>query len=260
MLRTEKGSWGTDEETLHFQYLRHDNNEERPVLVFLHDALGSIPQWKNFPEQVAMASGLDALIYERRGHGRSSPLAEKRGLDYLHRQAFYTLPRLLRSLDIKRPLLIGHSDGGTIALLYASRHKAEMLIAIAAHVLLEEITLRGVEQARLYKREKMIAKLQKYHGEKTEALFDAWADTWLDSDFSNWNIIEDIKSITCPVLAIQGTADQYGSEKQMQTILNALGKRGSALWIEKGGHFPHLRQMDLLTKVINNFILSRLSL
>ena len=147
MLRTETGSWGTEKATLHFQYLRHPNEEERPVLVFLHDALGSIAQWRNFPMLLVQKTGLDALIYERRGHGQSAPLNGRHANDYLQWQALRTLPHLLRSLDIKNPILVGHSDGGTIALLFASENPTRMVITIAAHILIEKITVQGIKQA-----------------------------------------------------------------------------------------------------------------
>lgn len=257
MLRTENGSWGTEEATLHFQYLRHDRSEERPVLIFLHDALGSIAQWRDFPHLLARRTGLDALLYERRGHGQSAPLNGQREVDYLHYQALRTLPHLLRSLDISNPILIGHSDGGTIALLHASEYPVGLIIAIAAHILVEPITLSGIRQA-VAQKENIVGRLQKYHGEKTTALFEAWADTWLNADFRKWNVTKEVKKIQCPVLAIQGTEDEYASEAQFIALTKTLGKKVSTLWIENTGHFPHLTHTELLLDMIANFMDSRL--
>jgi len=257
MLRTETGSWGTEEVALHFQYLRHLNDDERPVLIFLHDALGSITQWRNFPMLLAQETGLDALIYERRGHGQSAPLNGQQAIANFDWQAVRTLPHLLRSLGITNPILIGHSDGGTIALLHASQQPASIVVSIAGHVLTEAITLQGVHQA-VTQKDRITERLQKYHGEKTTALFNAWANTWLSTTFQNWNIIEEVKKIQCPVLAIQGTEDEYASETQLITLSQTLGKKVSTLWIEKAGHAPHLTHTELLVSIITNFIHSRL--
>lgn len=257
MLRTEYGTWGTEDATLHFQYLRHQDERKRPIMVFLHDALGSIPQWRNFPELLALHAGLDALVYERRGHGQSAPLNGQRTAGYLHDQAIRTLPHLLRSLDISNPILIGHSDGGTIALLYAGKNSARMVITIGAHVLIEPITRQGIRQA-VGQKTHLLERLEKYHGDKTGALFNAWADTWLDSQFQDWNIAGELQSIQCPVLAIQGTEDEYASEAQFLTLSQNLGKKASTLWIEKAGHFPHLTHTEFLVSGIANFIHSRL--
>lgn len=257
MLRTENGSWGTEEATLHFQYFRHDNTEDRPVLVFLHDALGSIAQWRDFPHLLAQRTGLDALLYERRGHGRSAPLDGERKPDYLHYQSDRTLPHLLRSFAIENPVLIGHSDGGAIALLHAAAHPVRMVIAIAAHVLVEPITLEGIRHA-VAQKEDIVSRLQKYHGEKTVALFDAWADTWLGAGFQGWDIRKELKKIQCPVLAIQGTEDEYATEAQFITLSQIPGKKASTLWIEHAGHFPHITHLEPLISIITDYICNRL--
>lgn len=258
MLRTEQGAWGTENATLHFQYLRHDDESERPILIFLHDALGSIPQWRDFPELLAMRSGLDALIYERRGHGQSASLNGRRQADYLSYQALHTLPHLLRSLDIEEPILVGHSDGGTIALLFAAEHPAQMVITIAGHVLTEPMTLRSIRAAANQKND-TVRRLQKYHGEKTTVLFDAWTDTWLSPDFRDWSMEDALQKIHCPVLAIQGTEDEYGSEEQFHALSRALGKKASTVWIENAGHFPHLTHTEFVVNEITNFIHSRIN-
>jgi pimeloyl-ACP methyl ester carboxylesterase len=257
MLRTENGSWGTEEATLHFRYFRHDNTEKRPVLVFLHDALGSIAQWRDFPQLLAERTGLDALLYERRGHGRSAALTGERKPDYLQYQSNRTLPHLLRSFAIENPILIGHSDGAAIALLHAAAHPVRMVIAIAAHVLVEPITLEGIRHAVAHK-EEIVSRLHKYHGDKTVALFDAWADTWLGAGFQNWDILEELKKIRRPVLAIQGTEDEYATEAQFITLSKILGKKASTLWIEHTGHFPHITHRETLAGIITDYIRSRL--
>lgn len=229
-------------------------NTSQPILVFLHDALGSIAQWKDFPVLLAEKIGLDAVIYERQGHGESSPFIQKRDNNYLHQEALQILPRLLEDLKIKQPILIGHSDGGSIALIYAGHYQPFALITIAAHIIVEDITLNGIQQA-LFQANLIKSKLAKYHGkEKTETLFSAWADTWLRGDFRSWNILSDISSIQCPVLGIQGTLDEYGSKQQIDGIKSVLGGRFTEFWVPKEGHAPHLKSTQVVIDKILIFI------
>lgn len=215
------------------------------VLVFLHEALGSVGQWKGFPQKLCSALRLNGIIYEREGYGQSSPLRGKRDKQYLHEYAWEELPELLDVLlpIDKKVVLVGHSDGASIALLYAARYpqKVRAVVSMAAHVIVEDVTLKGIAPAVKAYKEGKLEGLRKFHGEKTEELFFAWADTWNLPEFSEWNICKDIETISCPVLALQGTNDQYGTKLQLDLISDSI-KRGEVrkVMIPKCGHHPHL--------------------
>jgi pimeloyl-ACP methyl ester carboxylesterase len=188
-----------------------------PTLVFLHEALGSIAQWRDFPAAVCARSGCAGLVYSRYGLGRSTPLTRApRPTDYLENEGWNSLPALLRSLDIDRPYLIGHSDGASIALLYAARSPVVGLTAMAPHVRVEEVTLAGVRSAEA-DRERLVTALGKYH--RNAALtFDGWSQTWASAAFRDWNIEAPMSGISAPTLLIQGEDDQYGTLEQLDWI------------------------------------------
>jgi pimeloyl-ACP methyl ester carboxylesterase len=211
-------------------------------LVFLHDALGCIELWGNFPERLARRTGLNALVYDRQGHGRSAPFSRRRTRDYLHEEALQVLPALLARCGIREHILVGHSDGGSIALIAASRLDAGALGAIteAAYVFVEEATLEGVrEGVRAYETTNVREKLARYHGDKVEALHRAWSETWLSPGFRDWNIEDRLPSIRCPVLAIQGAEDQYGTAAQVHAIVRQVSGPSRASIIPGCGHTPH---------------------
>jgi pimeloyl-ACP methyl ester carboxylesterase len=224
-----------------------------PPLVLLHDALGSVAQWRQFPLELAARTGRRVIAYDRAGHGRSAPLAKPRDLDYLEHEAWNVLPDVLQALDITAPVLMGHSDGGTIALLYAARYPAAAVVAEAPHVFVEDITLDGIRQA-VEEREVLIQKLEKYHGSKTASLFDAWAATWLAPDFRSWDIRPLLSAIPCPVLAIQGLSDPFGSAAQALDIAAALGNKAQPWLIHAAGHQPHREMQTTLIEGIARFL------
>ena len=222
-------------------------------LVFLHHALGSAAQWKGFTAELAARTGLSALVTERRGHGASDQWPGSRGLRFFHEEALEWLPQTLREAGVERPLLVGHSDGATIALLYAAHFPVVAVIAEAPHILVEPKTREGLREALLQK-EKLIAGLEKYHGPKSRALVDAWSEQWLSTAFENWNIEAELASIDCPTLLIQGNADAYGSMRHVENIKKILGERAGILEIEGGGHFLHHEARDLLLGAMSDFI------
>lgn len=232
------------------------------VLLFLHEALGSIGQWKAFPELLCKQLGLNGIIYERQGHGASSPFTSKRTKNYLHEYAWIELPELIDTLlpPEKKVLLVGHSDGGTIALLFAAKYpkKVHSIITMAAHVINEPETQKGISPAINAFVAGKLDGLRKYHGNKTEELFYAWANTWLDDDFFTWNICTDIQTIEAPLLAIQGENDQYGTLKQLNLIESSLKKPISKVVLPNCGHHPHLEQMSSVLDTIKTFYYSNL--
>ncbi len=214
-----------------------------PPLVFLHEGLGSIAQWRDFPAALCAAAARPGIVYERFGHGRSSPMAGPRTTGYLHEEAG-TLIGLLDALSVPKADLVGHSDGGSIALLAGAREPARFgrLVTMAAHVLVEDVTLAGIRAAQLtYAGTDLRARLMRYHGEGTDALFRAWADTWLSAPFRGWNIEGELKLLTSPVLAIQGEGDEYGTLDQLARIKKAVGGPCVTWAVPKAAHHPHLQ-------------------
>jgi pimeloyl-ACP methyl ester carboxylesterase len=221
-------------------------------IILLHDALGSIPQWKSFPEQLAEQLQAEVILYERQGHGRSSPLPSDRSPDFFHQEALEVLPAFIEAHQLQEAILLGHSDGATIALLYAGHHQPPGVMAIAPHIFVEDITLRGIAQAKAIK-EQLVNKLQKYHGDKAEALFDAWADNWLDPAFRDWNIQQELTGISCPLLLLQGEKDEYGSNKQL-TGIQEVAPQAQIQLLPGLGHFPHFESPFDILKEISVFL------
>lgn len=229
---------------------------DRPVLVFLHEGLGSIEFWRDFPDRLAATLDLDVLVYDRLGHGGSDPMPLPRSLDYHQAEAGEDLPTLLAREGVKRSVLIGHSDGATIALLYAAYHDDTVAcVTEAAHVFVEDVTLAGIREAKaLYEAGGLRGPLERYHGDKTDAVFYAWVDTWLDERFRDWNIEGELADIRCPVLAIQGEDDEYGSPAQVHGIVEGGGGIGRPLLLPGCGHTPHKEQPDVVARAITEFL------
>jgi pimeloyl-ACP methyl ester carboxylesterase len=192
----------------------------RPTLVFLHEGLGSVAMWRDFPARVARATRCSAVVYSRRGYGKSEPLTEPRTVRYMHDEAERVLPELIDRLAIDRAILIGHSDGGSIALIHAATAAPPPLaiVTLAAHVLVEELSVASIAEAR----EKFLTtdvrkKLARHHAD-VDAVFWGWNRIWLAPEFRAWNIEEYLPRISCPVLAIQGEGDEYGTMEQMRRI------------------------------------------
>jgi pimeloyl-ACP methyl ester carboxylesterase len=229
---------------------------DAPVMVFLHEALGCIAMWKDVPERLAAMTGLPALVYDRHGHGRSAPLPRPRQPDYLDRESFDVLPRVLAECGIADPIPVGHSDGGSIALLYASRHPVRALVSEAAHVFVEEVTLAGIREAAVVWRETDLPqRLGKYHGDKTEALFSAWADCWQTDPFPAWNMEAALPGVSCPALIIQGEGDEYGSIAQVDAIATGISGPASVMMVPDCNHIPHFQAVDTVLPGIAEFII-----
>jgi len=220
--------------------------DENTVLVFLHEALGSIQQWKSFPQDLCNALQLNGIIYEREGYGNSSPLQKKRDEHYLHDYALKELPELLEKVlsPEKKVILVGHSDGGTIALLFAAKfpQKVKAIVSMAAHVIVEKETLAGIEPAIQAFEAGKLDGLRRFHGEKTNDLFYAWAHTWNLPAFKTWNICKDIHGVVAPTIILQGKNDQYGTEKQVELIAESITGESTIMLLEHCGHIPHLEQ------------------
>jgi len=193
-----------------------------PTLVFLHEALGSVSVWRDFPQALCRRTGAAGLVYSRQGYGQSDPFdgPPARPLDFHSREAWAVLPGLLRALAIERPYLVGHSDGATIALLAAARLPLLGCTAMAPHVFVEDLTLEGIRAA-ARQRDTLMPALGRHHRDPA-AVFAAWQETWLLPKFRSWSIEAELRDIAAPTLLIQGEDDQYGSLEQLDRIERAI--------------------------------------
>ena len=226
-----------------------------PTVVFLHEGLGSVAMWKDFPEQLCAGHGFKGLVYSRYGYGQSTPrpAAEQWTPDFMHAQAHEVLPALLAELGIERPWLFGHSDGGSIALLHAARFDVAGIVVVAPHLFVEDVSITSIEQARAaYASTDLRARLARYHADPDSA-FRGWNDVWLSPAFRSWNIENELATIRCPVLAVQGEDDEYGTLAQIQRIAAKLPET-RLLVIPKCAHSPHRDQPALLARESARFI------
>ena len=243
---------------LEYHFLRPDGAPDagRAGLVFLHEGLGSVALWKDFPAQVVSATAVPALVYSRYGYGKSDRLAGARGVDYMHREALEVLPELLDSLSIRNPVLIGHSDGASIALIHAGAGSRPVrgLVLMAPHVFVEDITVNSIAEAKVaFENTGLPAKLARYHDD-VESTFRGWNDIWLHPDFRRWNIEEYLPGVTCPLLLIQGKDDQYGTAAQVRAIARQVNGPVETLMLPNCAHSPHLDQMQATVERIAHFV------
>lgn len=230
------------------------------AIVLLHEALGSIALWRDFPEALAEATGLPVLVYERHGHGESQQPTQIRDAAYLAYEGEEILPRLLSLAGVTRPVLVGHSDGGTIALQYAARYptKPLALVTMAAHVFVEDVTLAGIRSAVAAYDEGLRGKLLKYHGENTDWVFQAWAATWLAPWYRDWTIESILPQIACPALIIQGQGDEYGTPAQVSAICQGIGPQAKPLLLDDCAHQPQREAKAATLGAIHAFLEGRI--
>ena len=228
-----------------------------PVLVFLHDSLGCVGTWRDFPDELASRVELSAMNYDRQGYGRSSAFGSvARTPEYLEVEAT-VLFALLDALAIDSVVLFGHSDGGSIALIAAALRpeRVAAVITEGAHVFVDHITLAGIRATQAaFETTDLRARLARYHGEKVQAVVDAWTDTWLSPAFRAWNIERYLSSIACPVLAIQGQDDEFGTVAQVHAIVDGVGAAAGSLLIPGVGHTPHREARDDVLEAAAAFI------
>ena len=245
------------------EYERFPGAGNRATVVLLHEGLGSVAMWRDFPKQLAASSAHAVVVYSRPGYGASEALPDgkdragaRRNLrapDFMQREAFEVLPALLTALNIDKPVLFGHSDGGSIALLHASRHPVTGVIAMAPHVRVEDISIASIEEAKTaYEAGDLKKKLAKFHDD-VEGAFRGWNDIWLHPDFRAWNIESALAAIKAPILAIQGENDQYGTLYQIEEIQRR-NARARLFKIPDCQHSPHRDQPDILMGAVQSFL------
>ncbi len=239
----------------------------RPTLVFLHEGLGSVAMWRDWPARLCQTLGCAGLVYSRQGYGQSDAVDQVRGPagqtgerrhgrllpDYMHHEALEVLPTLLKSLKIERPVLLGHSDGGTIALIHAAHFNVAGCVVMAPHVMVEEISVRAITQAReAYQNGPLRQRLAPYHAH-VDCAFWQWNDVWLSAAFRSFDIRAELSTLSAPLLAIQGEDDAYGSMAQIDDVAQAV-PHAQRLKLPQCGHSPHRDQSEAVAQAIAAFM------
>jgi pimeloyl-ACP methyl ester carboxylesterase len=224
-------------------------------VVMLHEGLGSVAMWRDFPHRVAHAAGRDVVVYSRAGYGRSSAASLPYGVRYMHDEALTVLPALLDALGIARPFLFGHSDGASIALIHAgmSGRPVRGLALMAPHVMVEDVSIASIEAAKVaWRSTDLRARLSRHHDD-VDAAFNGWNDIWLNPDFRAWSIEDETRRVSCPVLAIQGEDDEYGTMAQIERIAD-LAPDVELVRLADCRHSPHRDQPDAVIEALVRFV------
>jgi len=237
-----------------------------PALVLLHEGLGCVSMWRDFPERLAEATGREVLVYSRAGYGASDEAELPRPVRYMHHEGLAVLPEVLASAGIGRHVLVGHSDGASIAVVYAGsqppqRREARLgrgpegLVLIAPHVFNEDLSVASIRAAReAYEHGTLRAALERHHGERVDHAFRGWNDVWLHPDFRRWNIEEYLPAIHVPTLLIQGEDDQYGTLRQLEAIEARVPATVKRVLMPGCGHSPHREQTDMTVAAVAGFV------
>ncbi len=231
--------------------------KDRPTLVFLHEGLGCIEIWRDFPETLCESVGCSGLVYDRKGYGGSEMFEGPWPIDYLEMESLTYLPALLKACNINDAVLVGHSDGGTIALITAAFHSnlVSGIITEAAHIFVEPITIEGIRSTvESFETTSLKERFARYHKDHTETIFYRWANRWLSLEFSNWNIQKDLSKIICPILVLQGEDDGYGTPAQVEGIAAQVSGPVHVKLIPDCGHTPHFQAKDTVLSEMKQFI------
>ncbi len=252
--------WAGRRVRIEHQWINADASDA-PLMVFLHEGLGSLSMWRDFPQQLCDAAGLRGLVYSRPGYGRSTPRAadELWDLDFMHRQAHEVLPALLAALGVdtaaRPPWLFGHSDGASIALLHAARFPQRVAgaIVLAPHILVEDLSVASIEKARTAYLETDLRQRLARHHDDPDSAFWGWNRIWLHPPFRQWSIEAELAAITCPLLAVQGLDDEYGTLEQVRGIARR-APQTQLLELSDCGHSPHRDQGAELITAATQFV------
>jgi pimeloyl-ACP methyl ester carboxylesterase len=232
-------------------------NEGTPTIVFLHEGLGSVSMWRDFPERLAAETGCRGLVYSRRGHGASGPIDGPRPVRFMHDEALEVLPALIAHFQLKEVILFGHSDGASIAIIYTGARMGSVraLVLEAPHVFVEPVCIEAIAKIhRAYETTRLGERLARYHGTNTDSMFRSWAGVWLRPEFREWNIEETLRPIEVPVLVIQGENDEYGTLKQVEAVSSRVSGPARTLVLPKCGHSPHRDQCQAVLEAAARFI------
>jgi pimeloyl-ACP methyl ester carboxylesterase len=233
-----------------------------PTLVLLHEGLGSVRGWRDFPARLAEATGLGVLVYSRWGYGQSDPVSLPRPLTYMHDEALASLPEVLEVAGVRRAILLGHSDGGSIALIFAASgleasERVLGLVLEAPHVFVEDVSVQSIAAAaEAYRTTDLRARLSRQHGDNVDGAFWGWNSAWLDPGFRAWNIEEFLPRVRVPSLVIQGAGDPYGTLAQVDAIETKSGGPVSRLVLPSCGHSPHRDQPEATIEAVARFVRS----
>ncbi|WP_260293147.1 alpha/beta fold hydrolase [Sedimenticola hydrogenitrophicus] len=234
---------------------------DRPVLVLLHEGLGCVDMWRDFPRRLAQQTGLAVFVYSRQGYGGSDPFAHPLDVDFMHREGMDILPAVLDAAGIGQAFLVGHSDGASISLIYAGERTDPRdprilgLVLLAPHLFVEEETLHGIRQAKQdYDSGSLAERLRRYHLDHTESTFRHWSGIWLDPRFESWNIEASLPGIEVPLLAVMGEDDQYGTLAQIHTLAERLPQWTELAILKDCGHSPHLEQPERTLELVCDFL------
>jgi len=239
------------------EYAWFGEANRNPPIVMLHEGLGSVAMWKDFPAKLATRTGHRVLAYSRVGYGWSDPITAARAPEFMHDEARIALPALRDALGLERPILFGHSDGGSIALIHAGdgRWPVAGVVVLAPHLFVEAFSLHAIRRAReVYETTDLRERLGRYH-ENVDSAFRGWNDIWLDERFKTWNIEAEVAGVPCPILAIQGLDDEYGTMEQIDRIAR-LRPETALCKIEACGHSPHRDQPHEVLRVTAEFVRS----
>jgi len=230
--------------------------DEAPTIVMLHEGLGSAALWGDFPEKLQEATGAGVFVYSRAGYGASSPVKLPRPLDYMHREALDVLPKLLDTIGFRRGILVGHSDGASIAAIYAGGvqdHRVRAIALIAPHFIVEDISVRSIAEIKTaYETTNLREKLARWHSDVDNAFY-GWNGAWLDPAFRNWDISEYLAYIRVPVAIIQGADDQYGTLRQVEVAREECYCPVDVTMLEGAGHQPHREAPGATLQAISDF-------
>jgi len=237
------------------------SDEDAPTLVFLHEGLGSVSSWRDFPKRLTLLTGCNALVYSRAGYGKSAPARLPRPVRFMHDEA-ELLADLVAQIGIRESILVGHSDGASIALIYAGSGKAaglRGLVLEAPHVFTEPSGLASIARmAEAYRETDLRQRLARHHGENTDNAFRGWNDVWLNPEFRDWNIEDLLPEVKVPILILQGEDDEYGTWRQVEAIRRQSGGPVEALAIPSCGHVPHREHPERTLRAMASFILKLL--
>ena len=238
---------------LRIEAVEHPGDPARRPFVLLHEGLGSVGLWRTFPAALNDATGRRVIVFSRFGHGRSDPPAEPRTPAFFHEEALEVLPELLPQLDAENAILVGHSDGGSIALIHAAYHPVTGLVLIAPHSFVEDFTVEEIARTReLYDDGGLRERMARHHDDP-DAAFRGWSEVWLDPEFREWSIESDAQGVTAPVLLMQGDADPYGTLEQIDRIKARIQGPVERIVFENAGHSLQLEQPDAVVGAIAAF-------